>query len=123
MMQKLTLRMFYLAATGVAALAASSCSRPAKVHAEDTAPTEIPVVAVARVTSDSLSRGLVLTAEFKPYQEIDVMAKIAGYIKKINVDVGDRVRQGDLLATLEVPEMADDLSRARATLERSQSEV
>ena len=42
------------------------------------------------------------------------MAKVAGYIKKINVDVGDRVKQGDLLATLEVPEMADDLTRATA---------
>jgi RND family efflux transporter MFP subunit len=78
---------------------------------------------VARVTSESLSRGLVLTAEFKPYQEVDVMAKIAGYISKINVDIGDRVRQGELLATLEVPEMADDLRRAAAALDRSQAEV
>jgi RND family efflux transporter MFP subunit len=115
--------MFVLFAAAIAGFTASSCSRTAKVQAQDTPPSEIPTVAVVRVTSDSLSRGLVLTAEFKPYQEIDVMAKIAGYINKINVDVGDRVRQGDLLATLEVPEMKDDLSRARATLERSQAEV
>ena len=35
-----------------------------------------------------------LTAEFKPYQEVDVMAKVAGYIKEINVDIGDRVDAG-----------------------------
>ena len=65
---------------------------------------------MAKVTSEDLSHNLVLTAEFKPFQEIDVMAKVAGYVKEINVDVGDRVRQGQLLATLEVPEMADDLA-------------
>ena len=61
---------------------------------------------VAKASTEDLSHGLVLTAEFKPYQEVDVMAKIAGYIKQINVDVGDRVKQGQLLATLEIPEMA-----------------
>jgi RND family efflux transporter MFP subunit len=122
-MQKLILRKTLLLAIPIAALSATSCSRTGRVQAKDIAPSQIPTVAVARVTSESLSRGLVLTAEFKPYQEIDVMAKIAGYISKINVDVGDRVRQGDLLATLEVPEMADDLRRARATLDRSHSEV
>jgi RND family efflux transporter MFP subunit len=65
----------------------------------------------------------VLTAEFKPYQEIDVMAKVAGYIKQINVDVGDRVNLNQLLATLEVPEMQDDLRRAQAAYDRSQADV
>jgi len=65
----------------------------------------------------------VLTAEFKPFQEIDVMAKVAGYIKEIKFDVGDRVRQGQLLATLEVPEMGDDLRRADASTGRSNAEV
>ena len=70
-----------------------------------------------------LSRGLVLTAEFKPYQEVDVMAKVSGYIKEINVDVGDRVKQGQLLATLEIPEMTDDLRRADAAVVRAKAEV
>ena len=67
-------------------------------------------VAVAKASVQDLSRNLVLTAEFKPYQEVDVMAKVAGYIKKINVDIGDRVKQGQLLAVLEVPEMADEIN-------------
>ncbi|MEO8597434.1 MAG: efflux RND transporter periplasmic adaptor subunit [Candidatus Solibacter sp.] len=84
---------------------------------------DIPTVAVAKVTSEDLAHNLVLTAEFKPYQEIDVMAKVAGYIKDLHFDVGDRVRQGQLLATLEVPEMHDDLRRADASTERSSAEV
>jgi RND family efflux transporter MFP subunit len=51
------------------------------------------------------------------------MAKVAGYVKSINVDIGDRVKQGQLLATLEIPEMADDQVRAKSLLSRSQSEV
>src|SRR5437764_6102 len=66
---------------------------------------------------------MVLTAEFKPLQEIDLMSKVAGYVKKINVDVGDHVKQGQLLAVLEVPEIADDLTRGEAAVNRSRAEV
>lgn len=66
---------------------------------------------------------MVLTAEFKPFQEVDLMAKVAGYVKKIYVDVGDRVKQGQLLATLEIPEMSDELTKAQASVDRSDAEV
>ena len=102
------------------ALLTSSCSKTGNVLA---ATSDVPTVAVARTTTENLSRDLILTAEFRPFQEVDVMAKVAGYIKQINVDVGDRVKQGDPLATLEIPEMADDQRRASAALERSQAEV
>lgn len=100
----------------------TSCSRR-DVEASAPKAADIPTVPIARASAEDLSRGVVLTAEFRPYQEIDVMAKVAGYIKKINVDVGDRVRQGQLLATLEIPEMGDDLKRADAATVRSRAEV
>ena len=97
----------------------SACRSP-----QSAAPAASPAtVAVAKAAVQNLSRQLVLTAEFKPFQEIDVMAKVAGYVKKIDVDTGDRVRQGQLLATLEIPELADELAKADASLERSQAEV
>ncbi|MGA2267170.1 MAG: efflux RND transporter periplasmic adaptor subunit [Bryobacteraceae bacterium] len=105
---------------GLGALFTSSCSRTENVLAGT---SDVPTVAVARTTTENLSRDLILTAEFRPFQEVDVMAKVAGYIKQINVDVGDRVKLGDPLATLEIPEMADDLRRANAAVERAQSEV
>jgi len=107
----------------LAALGLPSCSRKADVQAASSQSPDLPTVAVARAKTDSLSQDLVLTAEFKPYQEIDVMAKVAGYIKEIYVDVGDRVKTGDLLAVLEIPEMADDLRRAEANLDRAHAEV
>src|SRR5689334_5796194 len=100
----------------------AGCSK-SEVQAHTAGSGEPPIVAVSKVSTEDLSHSLVLTAEFKPYQEVDVMAKVAGYVKQINVDVGDRVKQNQVLATLEVPEMADDLTRAKAAMQRSQAEV
>ena len=122
-MQKSIIRTLSFLLIAIAGLIASSCSPSAEVEARAPTASETPAVAVARVTTEDLSQGLVLTAEFKPFQEIDVMAKVAGYIKQINVDVGDRVTQNQILATLEIPEMADDLARANAAVARSDAEV
>jgi RND family efflux transporter MFP subunit len=81
------------------------------------------MVAVARVVRADLSRSLALTAEFEPFQEIDVMAKVTGYVRVINVDIGDRVREGQVLATLEIPEMQDELARAAAAIDEAQAEL
>jgi RND family efflux transporter MFP subunit len=83
----------------------------------------IPAVAVAHAVRQNLSHDVVLTAEFIPFQEVDVMAKVAGYVKDIRVDVGDHVRAGQLLATIEVPEMQDDMLRSQASIAQAESEV
>src|SRR3954452_2226299 len=105
------------------ALLTTSCSKHDAVEASGARVSDVPTVAVAKATTEDLSHGLALTAEFKPFQEVDVMAKVAGYLKQINVDVGDRVKQGQLLAVLEIPEMGDDLSRADAAVVRAGAEV
>ena len=80
-------------------------------------------VEVIRVTRQDLSRGVTLTAEFKPYQEVEIHAKVAGYVKQINVDVGDHAKAGDVLATLEIPELQDDLKKAEAAVLTADQEV
>ncbi len=116
----------------VLAASAAACSRP---EAEARVSPETPTVAVAKVTRGDVAQVLTIAAEFRPFQEIDVHAKVAGYVKQINVDVGDRVKPGQLLAVLEVPELQDELrqneaavkhateeiNRAQADLERTQS--
>jgi len=64
-----------------------------------------------------------VAGEFDPYQEIEVHAKVAGYIRKINVDIGDRVKAGEVLAVLEVPELMAQLQGAGAGVRHSQQEV
>src|SRR4029077_8674817 len=83
----------------------------------------IPIVAVSKIETSDLTREIVLTGEFRPYQVIDLHAKVAGYLKQITVDVGDRVQAGQLIATLEIPEMRDDVAHAAATIKRGFSEV
>ncbi len=103
--------------------AVTGCRTATKVEASATDPAPVTSVAVAKAARQNLARNLVLTAEFEPFQEVDVMAKVAGYVKNIYVDVGDRVQQGQLLAVLEVPEMKDDVTKAQASVEQSQAEV
>jgi RND family efflux transporter MFP subunit len=100
----------------------SACTPLKKVESNDKAPDKVRV-AVAKVTREDLSRQLELAAEFRPYQEIKVHAKIAGYVKEILVDVGDHVRTGQLLATLEIPELVEDLDHAVASVNQNEAEV
>jgi RND family efflux transporter MFP subunit len=102
--------------------ATTSCARSGGVQASETI-TEPPTVAVVKAARADLSSSLALTAEFEPFQEVDVMAKVSGYIREIKVDIGDRVREGQLLATLEIPEMQDDLTRADAAIDEASAEL
>lgn len=52
-----------------------------------------------------------------------VHAKVAGYLRRIYVDVGDRVAAGQLIGTLEVPELGQDLAYASATQRRTEKDV
>jgi len=99
-----------------------SCGSPERKAEEQSGAPE-PAVAVAKAVIEDLSRKVVLTAEFVPFQEVDIMAKVSGYVKEIRVDVGDHVRQGDTLATIEIPEMQDDITRAQATIDQAEAEV
>jgi RND family efflux transporter MFP subunit len=107
-----------LSLTAVVVLAASCADRQA-----GSAGAAAPIVAVAKVRRADLTRSVPVTAEFRPYEEIDVHAKVAGYVKSIIVDVGDRVTTGQLLATLEIPELQDEVDQADAAVRQSQSEI
>jgi len=86
-------------------------------------PTPPPTVPVATAGPATLENDLTLTAEFRPYQEVDVMAKVAGYVKYIGVDIGDHVRQNTVLATLEVPEIQDDVAKAKAGVAAAEANI
>jgi RND family efflux transporter MFP subunit len=80
-------------------------------------------VAVALARESPISDMITLSGEFRPFQEVDVHAKVAGYIRKIYVDVGDHVKTGQTLAILEVPELDAQLQGAEAAIRRSQDAI
>jgi RND family efflux transporter MFP subunit len=84
---------------------------------------DVPVVAVVQAMPQNLSKSIDLTAEFKPWQEVEIHAKVAGYVKQINVDVGDHAKTGDVLATLEIPEIQDELKQTEAAVLTAQAQV
>jgi RND family efflux transporter MFP subunit len=113
-----------LAALALLAVASIACAgRSETARQEASSPDPTLAVPVAKATRSNLSTDLILTAEFEPFQEVDVMAKVAGYVKSIKVDIGDRVREGQLLATLEIPEMGDEANKAAASSQQADAEV
>ena len=78
---------------------------------------------VSVVERGSVSHVLALAGQFQPYQVIDVHPKVSGFIRSIKVDIGDRVRQGQTLAVLEVPELQAQLEGTVAQVSRSSDEI
>jgi membrane fusion protein (multidrug efflux system) len=72
-------------------------------------------VLVAPVGHGAASRTVQIPATLRGYVETPVYAKIAGYLKTISVDKGDRVRNGQVVAMLESPELDDQVRNASAT--------
>ena len=87
------------------------------------ADADIPPAAVARVERHNVGSTLAIAGEFKAFQDVDVHAKVAGYIRKIYVDVGDRVKEGQTIAVLEVPELAAQLTGTEASVRAAQEQI
>ena len=92
-------------------------------RSQSSAQIALPTAAVVRVGRTPLSNRLEVAGEFLPFQEVEIHAKVAGYIRKIYVDIGDRVHTGQLLAELEVPEMTAQVEGAQAVVQRSQEDI
>lgn len=75
------------------------------------------------VQRGNLSHVLSLAGQFQPYQVIDVHAKVSGYVRHIYVDIGDRVRAGQTLAVLEVPELNAQYRGSQSEQQRSKEQV
>ena len=116
-------RLLYgMAVAAVVPLAAPACSR-SQAASPPAAAQPPTTVAVARAERRDLAETLTIAADFRAFQQIDVHAKVAGFLKSIFVDVGDRVRAGQLLAVLEVPELQEETHQDEAAVERSSHEV
>jgi RND family efflux transporter MFP subunit len=87
-----------------------------------TEPAAVPTAGVANVTREDLFKQVTIAAEFRPYVEVALPAKVTGYVGKMNVDFGDQVKAGQLLATIEVPELQAELDNARAAEQKAQAD-
>jgi RND family efflux transporter MFP subunit len=94
-----------------------------RTEADDRVHPVATTAAVAIVKRRDLGDTLIVSGAFKPFQDIDVHAKVAGYIKVIHVDVGDHVKEGQTLAVLEIPELAAELAGTDAAVRAAQEQI
>jgi len=109
---------------GLVLLAAAAIAVWRVIVAHEKPPAAEPpvAVAVARVTRQDLYNRLTIPAEFRPYVEAELHAKVSGFVREMLVDFGDRVKSNQLLATLEVPELHDELHNAIATEQKAEAD-
>src|SRR6202041_581097 len=110
----------YVSAAALAIAALAGCGSPDdKARADANAPL-VPVVKVQRKDLDSQ---LSIAAEFQPFQDVFVYAKESGYIQKLYVDWGTHVKQGQLLAVLEIPELQQQIQQDEASVNKSEQDL
>lgn len=113
-------RILSISTAVILACALAGCGEARKADA-DTA--EAPTAAVVKVTRGNIADTLEIASEFQPFQEVDVYAKVSGYIKKLNIDYGTHVKQGDIMAVLEIPELQQQLQQDEATVHRNEHDL
>jgi membrane fusion protein, multidrug efflux system len=101
----------------VSCCALMSCST-SKAKSEEAADAEI-VYEASIVRKGKVTAQITLPGELEGYFETGIMAKVNGYIKKMLVDIGDKVQEGQLLAELEAPELVSQLISAYSEFQAS----
>jgi RND family efflux transporter MFP subunit len=102
----------------------SSCTRrDVSAKTNDSPISAVEEVGTAAVTLRPVAQRLTLSSELVPFQEIEVYAKEAGYVKELNVDYGSHVRKGQIMAVLEVPELQAQLDEDKAAIRAQQDQV
>lgn len=101
----------------------AGCGNTQNAQAGTPQPEAETTVGVTPVTRKPIMRQLTLSSELVPFQEIDVYAKESGYVHDIKVDYGTRVQKGDLMATLEIPELAVLLQQDAAAIQSAADQV
>ena len=116
------LSFFGAALASVLTVGLSSCSSGRNEKVEAAAQSAV-TVGITKVAKKTLSNHITLSSELVPFQEIDVYAKESGYVQKLNVDYGTRVKQGQVMATLEIPELQAQLQEDQADIKNASNQA
>jgi RND family efflux transporter MFP subunit len=76
----------------------------------------IPTVALAQITHSDVGQSFILPGNIQPYNKAAIYARVNGYLKSWNKDIGAQVKAGDVLATIDAPDLDQQFAQAKATL-------
>jgi RND family efflux transporter MFP subunit len=82
----------------------------------ETSQAEIPVTEAFSLKKGRLSSSLQIPGQLIAFQQVDLYAKVSSFVKKLYVDVGSEVKEGELLATMEAPELNSQLAGAESAI-------
>jgi len=96
-------------------------SRREALAASREAPVNHPVVSIIHATKGEPSSQLILPGNIEPLYTANLFARVDGYLDRRNVDIGSKVRSGQVLAIISSPEIDHQLSQAKATLSQTEA--
>jgi membrane fusion protein (multidrug efflux system) len=121
-------KLFVAIACLVAGMGILSSCGPNQKEKEEQAQTvaqentlDTPTVALIPVTKGKLSSSITVPGELQPFLQVDLYAKINSYVKTLLVDIGSQVHKGQLLATLEAPEINSQLEQAKSVIQQNKA--
>jgi RND family efflux transporter MFP subunit len=76
----------------------------------------IPTVALAQITHSDAGQSFILPGNIQPYNKAAIYARVNGYLKSWSKDIGAQVKAGDVLATIDAPDLDQQFAQAKATL-------
>lgn len=95
----------------------SSCGHEEKKEPE----AKAPAIATFVLHKEDLATSLKIPGELIAYQQVDIYAKVSSFVKSLKVDIGSEVAAGQLLMTLEAPEMTSQLAAAESRLKAQEA--
>lgn len=102
----------------------TGCSDQQQADSSVAAPTKTDQkIQVTKVIAATLPRSIEVPASVEPYERVKIMSRLEGHVKTVNVDIGDQVKAGDLLATLHVQELHDEVTSRSEQKKQTEAEV
>jgi RND family efflux transporter MFP subunit len=99
-----------------------SCSNNNEPEKKSALTNTTPKYILAKIEKAKVSEQLKLPAQLAAYQEVDIFPKVNGYVKTVSVDIGSHVKKGQLLMTLEAPELEQAVIQAKEKYARAKSD-
>lgn len=94
----------------------ASCNQSGKQPSKDASKPKVDSVTVFILQTTTLDKTVSLPGELLPNEKVQVYGKVSGYVKKIFVDIGSSVKQGQVIAILDAPEMQSKIAESKQRL-------
>lgn len=100
----------------------AACLAALAAHGQETQPAQPVQTELTSVVAKSLEKSTVIPGELRPFQAVEIHAKVSGFVDEINVDRGSQVKRGQLLAAMSAPEVEAQRAEAQAKIAAAQAQ-